>query len=95
MSFERQKEIQAKKRRQACFTSFDRYTERYVRTLKLTEVKIPHSRYLAPNGQPLLSARSKWTKYNLYSKSICKRKRAILANLEHCSIYNGITQRKT
>ena len=56
MSFERQKEIQAKKRQQACFTSFDRYTERYVRTLKLNEVKIPHSRYLAPNGQPLLSA---------------------------------------
>lgn len=41
MSFERQKEIQAKKRQQACLcTSFDRYTERYVRTLKLNEVKI-------------------------------------------------------
>lgn len=29
---------------------------RRVRTLKLNEVKVPHSRYLAPNGQPLLSA---------------------------------------
>lgn len=56
MSFERQKEIQAKKRQKACFTSFNRYTERYVRTLKLNEVKIPHLHYLAPNGQPLLSA---------------------------------------